>query len=349
MQATPNLMDDPALYPFQVNWESDQVYLIEADTAFYSDAAFLDQRAIRPGMQGNWASLEEVRAQTGAALAQPMGLIFHVGHCGSTLISRALGLLDGMFSLREPLPLRDLAHFWTDRDTVWSRKNSASIMEDMALMRALWSRTPNSGEKSILKATSFCSLLAAPWLTQFPKDRAVSLSMAPEIYISTVLGAPAYITDLAGGAKPRMASLMEAIGTSLPSLHSMSAGELAAMTYLAEMTNMQLASEVAGARVLQLDFDRYLKDPAASLAALARHFGHPADKQSIATALRNPILGRYSKATDYSFSAQDRRDRLAASRAENSGEITKGMNWLVDFARTHELTASALRAFGYAN
>ncbi|SDD84145.1 hypothetical protein [Kordiimonas lacus] len=349
MQDFSNLMDSTNQYPFQVNWGANQVYLLGADPAFYQDAAFLDQRAIRPGMQGSWQDWDQVRAEALSSHASPLGLIFHIGHCGSTLISRALGLLNGLFCLREPLPFRDLAISWTDRTAPWTQKTEAALLEDMAALRALWARTPGAAGTSIVKTTSFCSLMAAPWLAHFPKDRAVCLSMAPEVYLATVLGAPAYITDLAGGAKPRMVSLMEATGADLAPLSSLSPGELGAMTYLAEMTNMQQAADVAGDRMLRVDFDRYLKDPAETLIALSQHFGHPAGEQTIATALVNPVLGRYSKATDYAFSATDRRDRLAASRAENRSEIAKGMNWLVSFARTHDLAANALRAFGYAS
>lgn len=349
MQDLSNLMNSPAPYPFQVNWATGQVYLINADTSFYGDAAFLDQRAIRQGMQGRWEDWAKVKTTAASGDATSLGLIFHVGHCGSTLISRTLGLLDGLFSLREPLPLRDLAMFWTERRAVWAQKDETALLDDLRGLRALWARTPNVGETSIVKATSFCSLLAPSWLDHFSGDKAVCLSMAPEIYLSTVLGAPAYIADLAGGAKPRMVSLMEATGAELQPLAALSTGELAAMTYVAEMTNMQLAAETASDRVLRLDFDRYLKDPAGSLAMLCSHFGHGADQGAINTALADPVLGRYSKATDYAFTANDRRDRLNASRAANREEIAKGMQWLVEFARDHDPAAKALRAFGYAN
>ncbi|NVJ97002.1 MAG: hypothetical protein HWE25_02555 [Alphaproteobacteria bacterium] len=343
------LLADTRLYPFQVNWLANQIYLLETQPAFYMNAAFLDQRAIQQGMQGNWASLNEVRAQTlGAPIDQPFGLIFHIGHCGSTLLSRALGLLDGFFSLREPLPLRDMATFWVDRADAWAQKDETALMEDIRMLRALWARAPE-GRTSVVKATSFCSLLAKPWLSSFPNDMAMFLSMAPETYIATVLGAEGYVTDLVGGAKPRMRSLIEATGADLPALTKLSAGEIAALTYVAEMVNMERAGAQSPERVLRLDFDRYLNAPAESLKDMAAHFGKPVADDAIGAALANPVLGRYSKATDYAFSAGERLERLRASRAANKAEITNGMNWLVDFARTHTVFADALKAFGYAN
>ena len=40
--------------------------------------------------------------------------IFHIGHVGSTLISRLLGELEGVLSVREPRSLRDLTFFPAD-------------------------------------------------------------------------------------------------------------------------------------------------------------------------------------------------------------------------------------------
>lgn len=344
-----HLMADPSLYPFQVNWLGQQIYLLQAKPSFYGDAAFLDQRAIQPGMQGNWANFQQVRQLAHGEKAHSVGLIFHVGHCGSTLLSRALGLIDGLFCLREPLPLREMATFWVDRKTAWAQRDEETVLEDMDVMRALWARTPTPNTTSVIKATSFCSLLAKPWLARFPSDRAIFLSMAPETYITTLLGSDSYVTDLMGGAKPRMKSLIEATGASLAPLHTLSAGEIAAMTYTAEMISMQHAAEVGADRIMRVDFDRYLKRPGETLKNIVAHLGRSVDDQTISDVLANPILGRYSKATDYAFSAGERQERLRASKAANHDEIAKGMAWLISFARDNSMSADALRAFGYAN
>lgn len=49
-----------------------------------------------------------------AAPRAPLHWLFHIGHCGSTLVSRLLDLVPGILGLREPLPLLTLAHGRTD-------------------------------------------------------------------------------------------------------------------------------------------------------------------------------------------------------------------------------------------
>ncbi|WP_417449281.1 hypothetical protein [Kordiimonas sp.] len=345
-----NLMASPYLYPFVVNWWADRVQLIQVSTDFYTQAAFLDQRAFAAGTpQHHWAPISELREQVANAPARPLGLIFHIGHCGSTLISRMLGLAsEQFFSVREPLPLRDLAGMWPERDTYWSPRSADTLQQDMDMFHGLWARTPGLDQLAIVKATSFCSLLAEDWLQRFQNDRAVMLAMAPEIYLATVLGAESYVLDLLGAAKQRLCSLHRITGADLPALHSLSSGELAAACYLAEMVNMEQAAKAAMGRILRVDFDSYLKDRPAKLAAVAQHFGRPITDDMLERILANPVSSRYSKATEYGFSAQERRDRLQQSRTKNGGEINKGLSFLTTFAKTHGAAKDALINFGYA-
>ncbi|MCJ9428491.1 hypothetical protein [Kordiimonas marina] len=335
-----DLMTSPALYPFQVDWKAEKAWMLMAPDGWYDAAAFLDQRALTKDAKGDWVPLDALEVAAADAPARPLGLIFHVGHCGSTLISRALGLVPGFFSLREPLPFRDLAALQAETGDMPTDKTD--------LMRAFWARPPDKDALATVKATSFCSLMAKDWLTRYTGDRAVMLAMAPEIYIATVLGADAYVADLKGGAAIRTKALTRATGAAAPAPDSLTAGELAAMTYMAELINLHLGVEAADARALRLDFDGYLKDPAATLATLAQHFGRDISTEDAARLLSHPILGRYSKATDYRFTAGDRKARLTESRAKNGAEITRGIDWIRALARAHPVAREALIAYGYA-
>ncbi|TNE62216.1 MAG: hypothetical protein EP335_13030 [Alphaproteobacteria bacterium] len=351
METSPatRLTADPTVYPFQVDWLKGRAWMLHVPEAWYQNAAFLDQRALAPDARGDWMPLSALEDATRGATRRPLGLIFHIGHCGSTLISRALGLSRAFFSLREPLPLRDIASFYLETDAVWAPMSPKQLDARLDLFRTLWARTPDDRQIAIVKATSFCSVLAGDWLARYANDRAVMLAMAPEIYIATVLGAETYVNDLKGGARVRMAGLAAAVGTDrLQPLYELSPGEIAAMTYMAELINLHRGAVAAGPRALRLDFDQYLKDPGAALSDMTAHFGARLPDADIVDILNHPLLGRYSKATDYQFTGFDRRQRLAESRAANGAEIKKGITWLRRFARDHDLGREALLAYGYA-
>ncbi|MEQ1689177.1 MAG: hypothetical protein ABL874_11450, partial [Sphingopyxis sp.] len=88
------------------SFEGDAALFVPMDRTAYRRSIFLDQR-ISP------AEGQVVRVSQGllvqAPAACPTGWIFHMAHCGSTLLARALDELGGGLMLREPLALRQLA------------------------------------------------------------------------------------------------------------------------------------------------------------------------------------------------------------------------------------------------
>ena len=111
------------------------------------DASFLDERALPAGADGGWLPLGFAGDTTGAG-----GCDLHIGHCGSTLLSRLLESWPQLQGLREPLPLRTLAEAWP-RDAPESRlspKEAPRLLQSLwsawsrtlAAQRAAWSRPP---------------------------------------------------------------------------------------------------------------------------------------------------------------------------------------------------------------
>ena len=346
------LMAGPELYPWQVNWAQQQVFLLSVTPEFYATAPFLDQRAVPPqrqaGIPSAWVPLAEVaRAVAAQPAAARLGLVFHVGHCGSTLLSQALALNARLFSLREPLPLRDLSAQWQERHAPWSEVSADGLDARIDLLRALWARTPSSSQLAIVKASSFCCPLAGYWLKRYSNDRAVLLAVSPEIHFASMVGVPAYIGDLKATAKQRMSALVDAGGADLPALHTLSAGEIAALAYISDLVSMHDAARLAGDRVLRQDFDAFLAAPGAALAALNAFFGAPLLDRQLDTLLQDPLFSRYSKAGEFPFSAGERQARLREARSHHGAEIKRGRVWLDAFAARHATAAQALEWFDY--
>lgn len=346
------LMAGPELYPWQVNWAQQQVFLLSVTPEFYANAPFLDQRAVpqqqRARIPSAWVPLSDVaQAVTAQAVPSRLGLICHVGHCGSTLLSQALAINAGLFSLREPLPLRDLSTQWQERHAPWSEVAEDGVDARLDLLRTLWARTPASGQLAIVKASSFCCPLAGHWLERYPNDRALLLAAAPEIHLASMVAVPAYIGDLKATAKQRMTALIEFADADLPALHTLSDGEIAALAYISDLVSMHAAARAGVDRVLRQDFDAFLSEPGAALSTLNAFFGAPLDDGQRDRLLRHPLFSRYSKASDYPFSAGERTARLQESRARHGSEIGRGRAWLEAFADRHPTAAGALKWFGY--
>ena len=115
----------------------------------YRAASFLDQRLLGPQSETREIGWAELAAAFTAEARRDAQFIFHIGHVGSTLISRLSGELDGVFALREPLLLRSFAEM--KPDVAEAR---------IPTLQALLSRTFDPGQRALVKATSFTSEIA---------------------------------------------------------------------------------------------------------------------------------------------------------------------------------------------
>ena len=304
------------------------VRLVRMSAEDYRQASFLDDRIL--GDQGarnahllNWAEI---------ANAQPPGArsdvrwIFHIGHVGSTLVSRLLGELEGVLALREPRALRDLTFFPPDvRDRF------------IPTVRALMSRSFAAEEVAVVKATSMVSQIAAELTGRM--GRALFLFANPQIYVRTILAgdtSPAELQTLASYYVERAKGQGIALPVDGP------AG-IAALVWACEMSALEQAAETLPAgSVLWRDFDALLAAPAGSLREIATFFELAADQGQIRDVAAGPLMTRYSKALEYEFGPETRRRRLDEASARHAVSIDDALAMLARAAEKAPLLQRAL-------
>ncbi|HXQ47892.1 MAG TPA: hypothetical protein VN806_14840 [Caulobacteraceae bacterium] len=329
----------PDLYPLAFDERQDSVGFVRLSRPRYEQASFLDQRVAAPGDQGGWAPFGVVRAAA-APLTGESDFIFHIGHVGSTLVARLLGLSPRIFSLREPGALRTLAQLAFEISTPESTRSQAAFDERLDTFLKLWARTYEPAQKTLIKATSFAGEIAPMLLARTPSARAILMTVQPEVYMASILGGPNSRIELKAQAQSRLQRLHRRVGGPLWRLGAMSEGELLAMSWTAEMAGLAEAANAFPDRVLWLDFERFLASPREGLnAALARLHGEaaPADLDAM---LKSPLFGRYSKGLEHAYDANLRRQVLNQARGEHGAEIAKGRAWLAAAAESSPLIAS---------
>ncbi|HEY7006619.1 MAG TPA: hypothetical protein VH392_09075, partial [Sphingomicrobium sp.] len=251
--------------------------------------------------------------------------IFHIGHVGSTLASRLLGELDGVLALREPRLLRDLAltpleirHRYVEPAT------------------RLMSRTFAESEIACVKATSFASEIA-PELVP-PGERALFMYATPRNYVGSILAGENSVQELHLLAGTRAQRLNER-GIYVPAQND--AG-LAAAAWATEMTALEAAAEAMEDRqIAWMDFDAMLGDTEAELARAAQFFGF--DAARVGEVAAGPLMSRYSKALEYEYSANLRRELIAEAAERYSSEIDSALAMLRSAADKSPLLARALQ------
>ena len=308
--------------------------------AAYQEASFLDQRILSADRPRQWLDWSDI-ADFAGDLPDSADFIFHIGHVGSTLLSRLLGALPTVLPVREPPLLRSLAELDRLRglpESPWSPEEF-----DLRLRMALgWlSRSFRPDQRAMVKATSFVSELS-PAILAGPR-RALFLTAEPETYIATILAGEASVQELAVLAGPRLARLHKRVGDEPWRLWQLSLGERAAISWAAEMTALEAgAAAAAEGSVLWMDFEDFLAAPAPKLAEAAAHFRQPLAPQQAAALVGGPIMQRYSKAPEHGYSPELRRQVLAQARSEHREELRKGTALLDAAAARYDAVARAI-------
>ena len=310
-----------------------QVRLVAMSRDSYRAASFLDDRMLQQPVDAQLAPWPTVEAAMAEAPRRDARWIFHIGHVGSTLVSRLLGELPQVLAIREPRLLRDLA---LSPEQVRARY--------LAPVPKLMSRTFAEDETACVKATSFASEIA-PELVP-PGERALFLYATPRNYIASILAGENSMRELHALAPMRTARMRQR-GLELPAAAG-NAG-LAALGWACEMTTLEAAADAMADRAIAwADFDAMLGDMPGALGRTADFFGFAADDAQLRTIATGPLMGRYSKAPEYEYSATLRRELIDEATAAGRADIDAALAMLRAAAEKSPLLARALGRAGEA-
>src|SRR5438874_10231343 len=219
------------------------VRLVAMDREAYRAASFLDDRLLQRPVDAQIVPWPDVENAVSGALRHDARWIFHIGHVGSTLVSRLLGEIAGVLAIREPRLIRDLA---LSPPEVRHRY--------IAPVPKLMSRTFAAGEVACVKATSFASEIAAELVP--PDERALFMYAAPANYIASILAGENSLQELRllAGSRAKRANTR---GVYIP---AQSDADHAAAAWAAEMTALEAAAEAMPDRPIEwADFDEMLR------------------------------------------------------------------------------------------
>jgi hypothetical protein len=307
--------DDAAWLPFQLDLAADRLLLARLDAAAVRAASFLDQRALAAAAETREVAWNAAAAAARGAARRDAQYIFHIGHVGSTLLSRLLGELPGILALREPLLLRAFAEA-----TAAGRWDGSESARRFDALTALLSRTFRPGQRTLVKATSFTSELADRLVPD--GSRALFLHIGARAYVETILGGDASRQELAMLTPSRVARLAGRCPDLVLAADRLTEAQKAVVGWACEMTSLARAGDALGSdRVLWIDFEDFLASPAATLDRAAGFLGHalpPGEAQRLAG---GPLMRRYSKAPEYEYSPALRRDVLADARRRFGRDI----------------------------
>jgi hypothetical protein len=324
--ALAHIREDAGLLLHAIDAPQRRALFVRIGEAKLRAAAFLDERATAGSPDGFWLPLRDLEELSGAALPAPRGFIFHIGHCGSTLLSRLLDRWPDTLGLREPRVLRDLAGLRdAQADTAWLSAQDWQRLFQGTI--GLLGRRFRPAERVLVKATSSCNELVEPLLGVDADVRVVLMHMPLENYLATLLKAPSRL-DALTFAPSRLAYLQKHFGADDVRLYRLDEVEVLALGWVVEMARFaQIAGGPDAARVMGCDFEDFLRDPAAQLAKIAAHLGL-ADAEAVAkAAVQSDAMHAYSKAQDHAYGSADRQHDLALAHRRFGAEIARGLRF----------------------
>ncbi len=337
------VLDLPDLALQRFDMAGNQAVFTPIDEAGYRASSFLDSRAQRSSEQEAVVSLSGLLELLPRVIEprRPVHFLFHIGHCGSTLVSRLLGDFDGLFCLREPPILMQLAQMQryrlSSRTPPTDALTAAQWRQLFDLAMTLLGRTWGSGSAACVKPMSHANNVMPELLDWHPKNHGVLLYVDLSTHLQSMLQEQRQLETERALAESRMGDYIRITSDRDLRLEQLGPGQRAALVWLVEMFEFQqiVSRDSAAARILPVCFDDFLDDPTRQLIDMARLFGATASPNAIEAVVGGPLMHRYSKAPEHGYDAQTRAAQLAHVATVHAAEIASGQRWAIEQLSRH--------------
>lgn len=285
------------------SFEGDAAIFMPMDRAAYHRSIFLDHR-ISPAT--NRSMRLPLAALTGEARAPARtGWIFHVAHCGSTLLARALDDPSLNLVLREPLALRQQAF--------------ARDPKRLALTAAMLSKRYREDLPTIVKANVPVNFILPDLVALDPQAPAIFLYSSLRDYLLAILRSENH-----RGWLHRVTAQLAAY---LGDLSRLSDAERCAALWLAQMRAFTAAIErMPNARAL--DAEAFFAAQRPVLRAAAAHLGVPMSDAAVDATVAGPLFATYSKNPELPFDNEARLSRRAELEGPLAPELAEAQRWI---------------------
>jgi hypothetical protein len=278
-------------------------WFVPMDRAAYHRSIFLDHRiSLAEGAQ---FALELDGLAGVIPPAQPIGWIFHVAHCGSTLLARALEELTGALVLREPSALRQVAL-------------DADPLHLPAVLALLGRRYPEAG-RTVIKANVPVNFLLEPIAAADPDAPAILLYSRHTDYLLAILRSPNH--------RGWVRAISTLLAGRLETHDAASDAELAAALWLAQHRRFAAALQ-AMPRARTLEAEQFYARPAEALTAAAALYELPGGTEAAAAIVAGPLFTTYSKNPGLAFDNAARLARRQHLVGQLASELAEATAWL---------------------
>lgn len=306
---------------FPLEFGNGRLDLVPMTPETYRRSIFTDRGRIVPAGSAGWqAGIDAVLGEfERRAVPQPaVHYIFHIAHCGSTLLSRAMDIPDRTLVVREPFILRqlgaDAARTATPPAPLWRRC--------LNLGAALLGRRYSADQPVVVKANVPVNFIIDDLMTLNPSSSGVLLYAPLERYLLSVLKTPMHRRWVDNVTGQLAAGIAAELGAATADLSGLTTAERAGCLWFAQMRLYQGAL-ARHERLRSLDCERFFADPAATLTAGLRLAGDDPDEAAIAGIVDGDLFRRHAKDPGRAFDAGSREEEMKALAGQLAPEVER--------------------------
>jgi hypothetical protein len=320
---------DPEWHLLDVEIGKQVFKLVRLKEADYREAIFLDARFQTNNYDRGEipiSRLHNIFPQR-VSIDHPAAYIFHIGHCGSTLLSRVLSVSRSVLPLREPMTLTFLANQQRILGQPVCQLDKARYKRLGIMILCGLERRFENIQLPIIKAKSICNNLIGPVLKTHANRRAILMYVPFASFITGNYKYRMVSPDLRRQARSRMEDWMNIPGAPALHLSQLTMPQLSGLTWLSNMHALLKARKEFGSQVLLIDFEDFLHDPSEYLAQITDFLGLEHEQQEIIDGY-GKIAMQYSKMPGKAYSAQTRLKEMERAREDKHEQIKLGLEWV---------------------
>jgi hypothetical protein len=278
--------------PVSIDLTHGQIELVDLSSATFEEPFFRDtierMRRERPDQLPIVADLPNFLLRAGSCQVSPDAFVFHVGRCGSTLLTNMLVRGGDYIAVKEPDIVNELAAAWlmsTDELRRQVELVTATVLR--ILLGAI-----DSPQRRILKLAAWNVQMATALLRIFPGTAAAFVFRSPYETVASQLHRPPAWIDIIDAPRSTQCRY-------LPSIIQIPDGERLSPTILfahAWRSAVEAARSVPEGRLVYIGYDNLVEEPALTLRQLLHDWGRPHDDDVLAQMLA--VRSIYSKDPD---------------------------------------------------
>lgn len=315
----------PDLY-FWSFTDTDSLFL-DMDRDAYQRSIFFDNR-ISPASQNitTFELSQLIEANESRASRPPdISYIFHMAHCGSTLLARALDIRSKNIVYREPATLRQLGVIAAR--SCFGETPSDSWRQLFNLTSSLLGKTYNKSGPIIVKGNVPVNFIIPQVMDVSPQTRGILLYATLDNYVLSVLKSPIH-RGWVKGVLGQLSNGVEAVvGVNEKDREEMSFAQAAACLWLVQISiYARMADRYSSIRTLDAEF--FFNQPKLTISNVSGFFGYELDADTIEDIVNSDLFLRYSKDPRRSYDNIRRVREREYLRAELAGQLTEAKIWV---------------------